>query len=179
MVELVAKRYGSAIFELAKEKDAVTLLKEEILGIREVFSEKDLREMLTHPKIAVEKKIELLEESLTGRISHDLLGLLVLIIRKGRQLHITDIFDEVLTLIDDHDGKVKAYITSPDPLDDDQKKNIIEELAKQTEKEVIPVYEVDPDIIGGLIIRIGDRIVDNSIKGHLHTLSRQLLDTKL
>lgn len=179
MAELVAKRYGSAIFELAKEKDAVALLKEEILGIKDSFMEDDLRDLLTHPKISVEQKIDLLEEALSDKISHDLLGLLVLIVEKGRQLYINDILEEVLELIDAYEGKVKAYITSPNPLSDAHKDNIISELAKQTGKEIIPIYKVKPAIIGGLIIRIGDRIVDNSIKGHLHTLSRELLETKI
>lgn len=179
MVELIAKRYGSAIFELALEKDAVAQLKDEILAIRDSFLDHDLQEMLTHPKIALEKKYAFLEEALDGKISDELLGLLILVIRKRRQSHIPEILEQALELVDAYEGKVKAFISSPDALSDQQKDMIVTELSKQTDKEIIPVYEVDASLIGGLVVRIGDRIMDNSIKGHLHTLSRQLLETKI
>lgn len=179
MAGLIAKRYGSAIFELAVEKDAVALLKKEVFGIRESFLEDDLIDILSHPKISVEQKIALLENALSDNVSKDLLGLLVLIVKKGRQHYISDILEEVIELTNEYEGKVKAYITSSNPLSDEHQSRIIKELAKQTNKEIIPVYEIDPSIIGGLVIRIGDRIVDNSIKGHLHGLSRELLETRI
>jgi F-type H+-transporting ATPase subunit delta len=179
MAGLVAKRYGTAIFELAKEKDAVEALETEIILLEEAFKKMELEEFLGHPKIPQAEKIKVLEESLTDKISHDLLGLLVLIVQKGRYLDIDDILQEVLEQIDVHHGRVKAYISSADALTHDQKDKIVHQLAKQAHKEIIPIYEIDESLIGGLVIRIGDRIVDNSIKGHLHTLSRDLLATKI
>lgn len=179
MAELVAKRYGAAIFELAKEEDAVEVLETEILAVRESFQDRELVDFLSHPKIALHEKIELLETSLTGRIGHDLLGLLILVVKKNRYDHIADILEEVVELIDVHHGRVKAYISSPDALSVENKSSIIHELAALTHKEILPIYEVDPSLIGGLVIRIGDRIVDNSIKGHLHSLSKQMLQTKI
>ena len=179
MAGLVGKRYGTAIFELAKEKDTVVELETEIIAVRESFKELNLEEFLSHPKISLTEKIKVLEESLSDKISHDLLGLLVLVTQKGRQYDIEDIFEEVLELIDEDRGRVKAYITSADPLTTDQKSKIIHQLSQQTKKEIIPIYEEDQSLIGGLIIRIGDRIVDNSIKGHMHMMSRDLLATKI
>lgn len=179
MVELIAIRYGTAIFQLAKEKDAISLLKEEILMIKESFEEKDFREILSHPKIGTEQKIALLEDALTGKISNDLLGLLVLVITKGRQAYISNILEEVLTMIDAYEGKVKAYISSAETLSEGQKERIITMLHDQTNQTVIPIYEVDESLIAGLVIRMGDRIMDNSIKGQMHTLSKRLLKTKM
>ncbi len=179
MVELVAKRYGAAIFELAKEQDAVISLQEEILGIKDSFEDPELRDFLTQPKIPIGEKISVLENALGDKISHDLMGLLVLVMNKGRQDQISPILEEVLDLIDDYNGRVKAYISSAEALSDKQKTETLSQLASLTKKEIIPSYEVDPTLIGGLVIRIGDRIVDNSIKGHLHSMSRQLLETQI
>lgn len=179
MVELVEKRYGSAIFELAKEEDAVEALQKEILAIQDSFLEEDFKAILSHPKVAMKEKIKLVEDIFTDRISKNLVGLFVLVIRKGRQASISDILSEVLVLIDTYQGKMKAYISSPNTLSDEQKKTIEDQLQSMTKKEIIPIYDIDESLIGGLIIRIGDRIVDNSIKGHLHTLSRELLETKM
>ncbi len=179
MAGLVAKRYGAAIFELAKEKEAVVALENELLIVQESFTQVDLNEFLGHPGVSLDDKVRVLEESLSGKVSHDLLGLLVLVVKKGRYSYVDSIFEEALELIDAYRGRVKAYISSADPLSVAQKSMIIHELGALTRKDIIPLYEEDESLIGGLVIRIGDRIVDNSIKGHLHTLSRELLATKI
>jgi len=179
MVELIAIRYGTAIFQLAKEKEAIHTLKEEILSIQASFEDKDLKEILSHPKIGTEQKVALLEEALTDRISQDLLGLLVVVIIKGRQGYITDILEKVIEMIDTYEGKVKAYITSANPLTATQKTRIVTKLHAQTGQIIMPIYEVDTSLIAGLVIRLGDRIVDNSIKGQMHILSKELLKTKI
>ncbi len=179
MAGLVAKRYGTAIFELAKEKDAVETLENEIIILEEAFKMMDLKDFLGNPKVPMTEKVTVLESSLSDKISHDLMGLLVLLVEKGRYQEMDKIFEEVLELIDVHHGRVKAYVTSADVLTEDQKFKLIHQLAKETKKEVIPIYEIDESLIGGLIIRIGDRIVDNSIKGHMHSLSKVLMATKI
>jgi len=179
MVELVAKRYGSAIFQLAEEKDAVNDLQKDILLIQESFIDKDLIEFLSHPKVALADKIKMLEDTLSERVGQDLLGLLVLIIRKNRQQYISEILKEVLEMIDTYQGKVKVYIESVDVLSNEKKKQIIDQLEKSTDKKIIPEYRIDKTLIGGLFIRVGDRVIDNSIKGHMHTMSKKLLETKI
>lgn len=179
MAGIAAKRYATAIFELAKEKDAVVDLENEIIAVKESFKATELEDFLGHPKISQSDKIGVLEESLKDRVSKDLLGLLVLIVKKGRHYEIDQILGEVLERIDVDRGRIKAYISSADELSVAQKDRIVHELANQAHKEIIPLYDVDPSLIGGLVIRIGDRIVDNSIKGRMHTLSRELLATKI
>lgn len=179
MVELVAKRYGAAIFELAKEQDAVESLKQEIGVMKESFLDKEIMEFLTHPKVSVDQKVSLLEESLSDKISKDMMGLIVLVVKKNRQNVLPAILDETMALIDEDQGKAKAYITSAESLSEDQKKKIVAQLEKLANKEIIPVYDVDPSLIGGVVIRIGDRIVDNSIKGRLHSMSKTLLESQM
>lgn len=179
MVELIAKRYGSAIFQLAEEKDAVNDLQKDILLIQESFLDKELIEFLSHPKIPLSDKIKMLEEALSERVGQDLLGLLVLILKKNRQHYISEILTEVLDMIDTYQGKVKAYIESVDELSTEKKKQIIDQLEKSTDKKIIPEYRIDKTLIGGLFIRIGDRVIDNSIKGHMHSMSKKLLETKI
>lgn len=179
MAGLVAQRYGAAIFELAKEKDAVIDMETEIIAVSESFKDLGLEEFLGHPKVSMAEKIKVLESSLTGKVSHDLLGLLVLVVRKGRYYYVDEIFEEALDLIDAYRGRVKAYIGSADELTVDQKSKIVHQLAAESHKTIIPIYEVDPSLIGGLVLRIGDRIVDNSIKGHMHSMSRKMLATKI
>ena len=95
MAGLVAKRYGAAIFELAKEKDAVVALENELLIVQESFTQVELNEFLGHPGVSLDEKVRVLEDSLSGKISHDLLGLLVLVVKKGRYSFIDKIFGGV------------------------------------------------------------------------------------
>ncbi|PKM53005.1 MAG: hypothetical protein CVV00_14500 [Firmicutes bacterium HGW-Firmicutes-5] len=55
----------------------------------------------------------------------------------------------------------------------------MDQLEKSTDKKIIPEYRIDKTLIGGLFIRIGDRVIDNSIKGHMHSMSKKLLETKI
>lgn len=180
MEQQVAKRYGTALFELANEKGTLTELKEEVSTVLAVLKENhQLMELLLHPKVSAGDKIQLIENALAGRTSHDLMGLIVLTIKKGRQGNLAAIFEYCLGEIAKAEGIDKAVVASAQALDAKQMDAIENRLSEMTGRKVKPAYEVDASLIGGLFIRIGDRIVDNTIKGKLHHLSRELLTTKL
>ena len=175
MAELVAKRYGTALYELAVDNDKVDEISNEIKELKAIFvKELELTSLLNHPKIVVEEKIKIIENIFKNNISDELLGLLVLILKKGRQNEILSIFDYCLKAFDTYNGIITAYVTSADELSKHQKRQVEERLTLLTEKKILTVYTVDQTIIGGLIIRINDRIIDNSIKGKLSKMSKSL-----
>lgn len=177
MAELIAKRYGYAIYQLAIENNSIDEISEQMKVIKNVLLyETDFVDLLNHPKIVIEEKIKLVESIFKNKINDDLLGLMVLTINKRRQNHLIEIFDYCLEQFDEYNGILKAFITSADVLSTQQKDNIKARLEELTKKTVITEYQSDQSLIGGLIIRIGDRIVDNSIKGKLNSMSRVLFE---
>lgn len=177
MVELIAKRYGTAIYQLAVEKDQIDTVAEEIAIIREVLkTEEDFVQLINHPKIVVEEKIALVESVFKGKVSDEVMGLVVLTIVKGRQRFLPQIIQYCEDAFDAHNNIVTAYITSTEVLNDHFKQQVKERLEALTQKTVNTEFDVDESLIGGMVIRIGDRILDNSIKGKIAKLSKTLME---
>lgn len=181
MAKLVSKTYGDALFELALEEDRLDSLFEESKVIREVFlTNSELIKLLNHPKIDKEEKISVIENIFTDRVSKDMVGFLVLVIKKERQNSILEILDYFIALVKEYMKIGVAYVTTAVEMTEDQKKKVEDKLLATTKYESFEMnYVVDKDIIGGIIIRIGDRVVDNSIKLKLNELSKDLYNIQL
>ncbi|GKX30603.1 ATP synthase subunit delta [Vallitalea longa] len=180
MAELVAKRYGTALFELAVETNKIDVVEDQLKSLKEILlTEKEFIRILNHPKVVVENKIAMVENIFDGKIIKDILGLLVIAIRKGRADDLLDIIQYCLDEIDKLNGNAKAYVTSASELTDEQLESIKSKLEETTKKKILLHSNVDESLIGGLVIRIGDRIIDNSIKGKIEAISKELYAIQL
>lgn len=179
MVELVAKRYGQALFELAIESGQRKEREEEITYVlNAIINEPDFSLILSHPNISKEAKIEAIESIFSENVSRDLIGFLALAIQKGREDSIIDILEYVLSLLRAEGGFVTAYVTSAVELTQEDQMRIKEKLEKQTGNKITLNVSVDRSLIGGLRIRINDRVVDHTIKTLLHRMSNDILEAK-
>lgn len=181
MAKLVSKTYGEALFELAVEENKVDVFMEEITEIQKILAEnKDFSKFMNHPKILKEEKTEVLENVFKGRISDELTGFLTLIVAKDRYNEIDAILNYFLTEIKRFKGIGIAYVTTVSALRDEQKAGVEQRLLETTSyKKMEMHYNVDESLIGGMVIRIGDRVVDSSIKTKLNELTRQLMKIQL
>lgn len=180
MAELIVNTYANALFDLAKEEEKLALFETEAKGILTLLQENnDFLVVLNHPKISKDEKIALLEEIFSEKVAHELIGFMVIIIKKDRYNELTHIFRRFLDLVQEEKGIVTAFIKSAVALSDVQKQAVEERLTQLTQKTVETKYTVDPQLIGGLVIRIGDRIVDNSIKGRMDRMAKELLKVQL
>lgn len=176
MAKRVSKTYGDALFDLALELDKVDTFYQEIQELQNVFrEEEDLTRLLYHPEVIKEEKLSFIENVFSGRISEEIMGFLCIIIQKDRAKDIPDIFDYFIHRIKEHKGIGIAYVTSAVPLSESQKKRLTDKLLATTSYHTFEMnYHVDGSVLGGLIIRIGDRIMDSSLKTQLEKLNRQL-----
>lgn len=181
MAKLVSATYGEALFELAVEEGKEEEFLNEIIQLRTLLSENpDFGKLMNHPKILKENKLEVLREVFEGRISKELLGFLHLIVSKDRYDEIDHILDYFIEEVKKLKGIGIAYVTTAMDLSEAKKKEVEERLLATTSfKEMEMHYQVDEDLIGGMIIRIGDRVVDSSVKNKLFELQRKLLKTQL
>ena len=151
MAKLVNKTYGDALFDLAVSEGKTDTLFQEAVELREIFGENpDLLKLLTNPRIEKNEKIQIVANIFGGRASEEILGFLNIIITKDRQKYIDGILDYFI-------ARAKEY------------KKIGVEMN----------YTVDEDVIGGMIIKIGDRVVDSTIRTKLEKLSKQLSDVQV
>lgn len=176
MAKLVSATYGDALFELAVEQDKVDVYFEEAKAVLDVFkSNKELTGLLNHPKIVKEDKITVIENIFKDFVSKEMTGFFVTIVTKDRSGDIENILEYFIDVVKKYKKIGTAYITTPKELSDAMKAKVENKLLQTTGyKEFEMEYSVDESLIGGMVIRIGDRVVDSSIKNKLNLLSREL-----
>ena len=181
MAKLVGTTYGEALFELAVEEGKEDEFLGEITQLKELlFKNPDFGKLMNHPKILKEDKLKVLEEVFKGRISAELLGFLHLIITKDRYGDIDGILDYFVDEVKKLKGIGVAYVTTAIDLSEVKKKEIETRLlATKKKKKMEMHYQVDGDLIGGMVLRIGDRVVDSSVRNKLFELQRELLKVQV
>ena len=181
MAKLVSTTYGEALFELAVEEGREDEFLSEIAQLKELLdANPDFGKLMNHPKILKEEKLKVLEEVFGGRISKELLGFLHLVVSKDRYGDIDAILDFFISEVKKLKGIGIAYVTTAADLNEAKKKEIEAKLLATTSFQKMEMhYQVDEDLIGGMVIRIGDRVVDSSVRTKLFELQRELLKVQL
>lgn len=181
MAKLVSTTYGDALFDLALEENKVDELYEEIQALDRSFQEnEELLKLLNHPEVIKEEKLSVIDNVFKGRVSDESVGFLRIIVEKDRYNDIPAIFAHFLHRVKEYKGIGSASVTSAAELTDDQKKRLTDRLLATTRYNTFETnYTVDPGLLGGMIIRIEDRVMDSSLKSQLDRLTRQLSDMKV
>lgn len=181
MAKLVAKTYGDALFELALEEEKVDMLVEEVQATLQILQENvELNKLMSHPKISKIEKINVMEGIFKGRVSDELSGFINIIVTKDRYNEITNIFEYFIKKVKEYQNIGLAYVTSAVNLREEQKEKLRTKLLEITKYEQIDiVYKIDETLIGGMVIRIGDRVIDSSVKTKLNEMSKHLSKVQL
>lgn len=181
MAKLVSKTYGDALFETAVESNRLDDFSEEAKGILTVLREnRELSRLMNHPQIVKEEKIHLIENIFKGKVMDEMVGLMVIIVEKGHFVQLESVFEYFIDRVKEHKSIGTAYVTSAMELSEQQKQSVEKRLLETTEYVAFEMhYDVDAALIGGMVIRIGDRVVDSSIRTKLYGLSRELYNIPL
>lgn len=181
MAKLISKTYGEAIFELAVSENRVDALSQEIQTVLKALEENpEFSEIMKHPKIIKEEKTGIVENVFKGRVSDELTGFIRLIVEKDRYGQLEEIMQYFLDEVKSLKGIGVAWVRSALPLREEQKKQVEAKLLETTSfREMEMHYQVDDTLIGGMVIRIGDRVADSSIRTKLSHLEQQLLKIQL
>lgn len=181
MAKLISKTYGEALFELAVEENKVDVFEQEISAILDILNQNpDFISLLNHPKIAKEEKLQVMDEVFGGKVTKEILGFLNIIVAKERNKELIAIMEYFLNEVKAMKGVGVCYVTTPMELKDAQKEAIVKKLLETTSFKTMEMhYATDEKLIGGMVIRIGDRVVDSSIKTKLSNLEAQLLKIQL
>lgn len=175
MAKLVSKTYGDALFAIALEENRLDELYDAANIVAEVLrTNEELGKLMNHPKIMKEDKVKIIEESF-DKAPREVIGLMTLMIQKGRAEEILSVLDYFVDHVKEEKKIGKAEVTTAVELSVLQKQKVEKKLLDTTKYEIFEMsYQVDESLIGGMVIRIGDRVVDSSIKTKLHDLSREL-----
>ena len=176
MAKLVSKTYGDALFEVALENNQLDSMLEEVKAVSAaIVSNEDLTKLMNHPKIVEEEKIKVIEDIFTGKVSKELVGLMRMVVEKDHYNELNDVFLYFINQVKEYKNIGTAYVTSAIELNDSQKQAVLKRLLETTKYVEFEMhYDVDAALIGGMKIRIGDRVVDSSIQNKLYNLTREL-----
>ncbi len=171
----IASRYAKPIIELAEEKNVLDDVKEDMTGFAAICKEsKDFLLMLKSPIIPHLRKAEILKKAFKGKMNDLTLQAFDLITRKNRESILGDVAEEFLHMYNIRKGLQAVTVTSSIKLSDDQRKEF-EKLAKKiTGKKPIVEEVIDPEIIGGYLLKVEDKQIDQSVSGQLKNIKLKL-----
>jgi F-type H+-transporting ATPase subunit delta len=169
------KWYAQAIFELAREKKAIETCQQGLEKLAELTRDESLMALLENPKLPFEAKGDLLREGL-GEIEPYVFNLALLLVGKDALRLAGDISGSYLLLFDAYRGIEHAEVTTAVPLDEKEKEAVSRRVGEFVGRKVTLDLQVDPSIIGGFIARIGDMLIDGSVRQNLDSLGKSLLE---
>jgi F-type H+-transporting ATPase subunit delta len=164
-----ARRYAQAVFDIARDQGAFDAWRDDLQALTDVLGIKEVQEFLDAPQIADESKQQILDQHL-GRLGEGARNLASLLINKRRVHLIKGIYQTYEEMLDEHRGVVSATVTTAVPLDSALQKQVEETLRRQTGRELRLSTTVDPTILGGLVARVGDKVIDGSTRSRLRNL---------
>lgn len=181
MAKLTEKVYGEALFELAVEEGRDQELLKEVTAVRALLDENpEFARLMNNPAIPESEKETVLQTVWEGHISREITGLMLLLLKKEHYGEITQVLDYFTARIRERQKIGVAYVETAMPITEEQKKRVEQRLLETTGYRSFEMhYRTEPLLIGGMVIRIGDRVVDNSIRTRLDNLSRQLYQIRL
>jgi F-type H+-transporting ATPase subunit delta len=174
----LAMRYGQAVFEIATELQNFTTWGDSLETLVRIVRDRDVLFFLENPRISIAKKREILEPKLKG-LNPMAVNLLYILAERGGLAMIPDIAADYQRRLDDMRGIAHAQVTAAVALSDDETRIISEKLGKMFGKKVEVTTKEDPSILGGVIARVGDKVIDGSVSRRLANLKREINQARL
>ena len=172
--ETAARRYAEAAFEIGRADGTLDAWERDLSLLGELLHHDELRGLLEHPAIAFARKEKVMQQVAGSDVSREALSLVLLMVRRGRPGAIARMVEHFGELLRRERGIQLAEVRTALPLDDEQRKALGERLAQITGDKVEMNEVVDEALIGGIAVRIGDRLYDASVRSRLERLRARM-----
>ena len=168
--------YAAALFEVARAEGALAIVEEELFKLSDVLAQSDeLRSTLTDTSIPSEKRQEIMQELLTmAKATPITTNLVTLVVGAGHARDRPGIISSLVERAASDRKHSVAEVRSAVPLDEDQRKRLAQALSKNLGKEVEVKVHVDPSVLGGLSARVGDVVIDGTVRHRLDQLKETI-----
>jgi F-type H+-transporting ATPase subunit delta len=178
MISKAARRYAKALLQSAQEQDLLADVEKDIRFISNTIEDsRELVVFLKTPIIKKEDKKDVLSKLFDEHITKETKSLLLLLSEKNRESLLKDICEGFLQLYNEYKGIIKVDVTTAFELSDDQKEKLHKALESSTGKDVEMNITTDEDLLGGLVVRIDDTVIDGSVKHKIRKLKNQFAVT--
>lgn len=180
---IIARNYAETLLALATRHGGDAAVDEYAVALDEVGEllrrDPRVRQFLETPRIDAEAKKRAVRAAFGGRVPEHLLRFLLVVVEKRRQALLPQIANEYHALVDQLRGRIGAEITLASQPTPALQSELVASLERKIGKKVVPTFRVDPGLVGGVLIRVGDQILDGSVRRRLAALRRRLLEVRL
>jgi F-type H+-transporting ATPase subunit delta len=172
----IAEPYAKALMSIADSQDLVDRLGEDVVALRQLLAESaELKQFLDSPLVKATDKKGVLQRVLGDSVHAYTLNFLMLLVDRGRVLFLSDVCRSFQALLRARKQTVLAQVTSTIALTPEQQQTIVDRVKSMTDaREVEIETTIDPDIIGGIIVKVGSQFIDASIRGQLRRIAISL-----
>ena len=175
----IAKNYAEALLVLARKANDLDGWGQAISGVVSAMeTDSRLRHFLEAPQISAAEKSAVLAKAFAGKLPKTMVRFLQKLVQNRRQMLLPQIAIEYGNLVDEASGRIHAQVTVARDTSDAERKAIADQLSRAFAKTVVPHVNVNPDIIGGVVVKVGDRVMDGSVKKRLKTLKARIVSAR-
>ena len=175
----IARRYAGAMCDIGLKQHSLERTLEDVRGIAQVFAHRKLAYLLREPKVPAQRKETAIRQALANKLLPTSLNLALLVVQRELVDIMPNIANELEQLVLNYKNEAIADVTTATRIDNAELTQIKQALEKRTGKTIITQARVQPDILGGVIARVGDQVIDRSVRSRLAALRQQLLKSAL
>ena len=176
MARLVAAQYAAGLFELGLETGQFDIISNCIMSLQSVASDDEFRLIIGHPQVSEAEKYNILKSCLPQGLPWELDGFLHLLVERERISILPYVIDEYIKLVDERESIVRARVISAEKLADAELERIRLMLVGRFKKKIKLTEEIDPQVIAGFKVYVGDELIDTSVKKDISDIRNLLLD---
>ena len=172
----ISRNYAEALLELARRANDPEGWGRMISEVADaVGSDATLRRFLESPRVSPATKNEVLSKAFQDRMPRLFVRYLQTLVAKRRQMLVGEIAAAYRTLLDEAEGRMHAQVTFARPVSDEQSADVARMLSKLLGAEVVPHVTIDPAIVGGVVVKVGDRVMDGSVRRRMRLLRERMI----
>jgi len=178
--EAAARVYAKALFEIGLEEGAVGSIYDDLHALHAALGglDPELRAFFEMPQLRRDDKRQILNMAFADKVGRPVLGLLHVLVQKRRELLLDKVVEEYDRLRDEHEGRVQVRVTTARELGADLKEALRASLEQRTNKTVVLRERIDPEVLGGIRVNLGDQVLDGTIRRGLQDMRRRLAATQ-
>ena len=173
-ISTVARPYAEAAFRAALEKNALAPVAESLALVAAIARDEQMHSALGNPSVSAQQKKDLLAAVGGERLGMELKNLVAILVDNHREVLLGDIAEQFDELKRGHEKVIRARITSAHPLDDAQRAEIVSALEKRYGRKIEAELDVDPQLLGGARVQVGDQVINASVRDALAQMAAAL-----
>ena len=175
----IARNYAETLLELARRAGDLAAWGQAVDDVADAMqTDRTLKLFLESPRVSAAQKNEILGRAFQGQLPHVFVRFLQALVNHRRQMLLPQIAREFHDLVDQVEGRLHANVTVTAEPDATERRAISQELSRAYGKEVVPHFLVNPAILGGVVVRVGDTVLDGSVRRRLATLRTRMLSQR-